>query len=77
MGSDEIPFDDEENDEAIEDMLDAAELDPRTELDVKVLKKEAKAAKSKAIKKLMKVEDKLAEIIDEEIKEVDENISFG
>jgi hypothetical protein len=58
-------------------MLDAAELDPRTELDVKILKKEAKAAKTKTIRKLVKVEDKLAEIIDEEIKEVDENISFG
>jgi hypothetical protein len=58
-------------------MLDAAELDPRTELDVKILKKEAKAAKVKTTQKLVKVENKLSEIIDEEIKEVDENISFG
>jgi hypothetical protein len=45
-------------------MLDQAELDPRTELDVKLLKKEALAAKAKTAKKLMKVENKLGEIID-------------
>ena len=45
-------------------MLDQAELDPRTELDVKLLKKEALAAKAKTSKKLMKVENKLGEIID-------------
>ena len=54
----------DENEEAIDDMLDQAELDPRTELDVKLLKKEALAAKAKTAKKLMKVENKLGEIID-------------
>jgi len=58
-------------------MLDAAELDPRTKLDVKILKEYYKEAKAKAIKKLVKAENKLADLIDEEIKEVDENISFG